>query len=706
MRSFTKGFKTALIGVWLVLMTVLLPPPATAQENADDSKAWEKAYWDARLDEEFKWIRAEAEVLITTATKTEKSLRKAPAIATVITAAEIRNMGARDLTDVLKTVPGFGVAVSSEGYNQFEVRGISTTLSEKILVMVDGHRVNTPYMGSGLVLLFDNLSLEKVRQVEIIRGPGSALYGANAFVGVVNVITKDADDADGMNVTVAGGNFNTKRVSASGGKSFKDKDFKIFGSVDYFDTDGDDATIKADRIAGAPFSMTPGNADPYLEKKEAFLKVSYGDLMFKGHYLQQDKGVYIGIANALTYDNVYDPEIFWSELSYSKSFTDKFSASLRTYLDYFRHHGKVVIFPKGFPGYPDMAPTGEAGLKDRTLGTELQLSWDMFRGNHVIAGFDFEHIKQYDVDYVANYNPFTFAPFGSFQDVSSWGNFNRDVTRKVWAVYFQDEWAITENLNLTAGVRHDNYNDFGGTTNPRAGIVWNFLKNADLKLLYGQAFRAPTFSDLYNAGNPDVLGNPNCKPEKIKSYEAALGYRFRDSYTINANYFRNEIDDLIIKDTSTSPALYTNRGGAKVDGVETVLRGQYSPANYWQLAYSWQNPKDADTDEDLPNVPSQRASFSVNYEVCKYLNAHADILWTGKRPRISGDDRGDMPSYTTVDLTLIAKNFCKGFEVRGMVHNLFDTEYEDPDLSGAQKLIPYDYPREGISALLEFSYRF
>jgi outer membrane cobalamin receptor len=646
------------------------------------------------------------ETFMVTATKRKISVRKAPAIATVITADEIRNMGARDLTDVLKTVPGFGVAISSEGYNQFEVRGISTTISEKILVMIDGHRVNTPYMGSGLILLFDNLSLEKVRQVEIIRGPGSALYGANAFVGVINVITKDADDVDGMDVTVAGGNFDTKKVSAVVGKSFKDNDLKIFGSVAYSDTDGDDVTIKADRIAGAPFSMTPGHADPYLEKKEAFMKVSYGDLMLKGHYLQQDKGVYIGIANALTDHNLYDPTIFWSELSYSKSFTDKFSASLRTYLDYFEHHAKLDVFPKGFPGYPDMAPTGEPSLKNRTLGTELQLNWNMFEGNHVVAGFDFEHIKQYDVKSLANFHPFTFAPLGSFQDVSSWGNFNRDVTRKVWAVYLQDEWAVLENLNLTAGVRYDNYDDFGGTTNPRVGLVWNFLKNADMKLLYGQAFRAPSFSELYNDGNPDVLGNPNCKPEKIKSYEIALGYRFGGSHTINANWFRNEIVDLIAKDTSTSPAIYTNRGSAKVDGVEVVIMGQYSPANYWKLNYTWQNPKDADTDEDLPNVPSQRAAFSVNYGVCKYLDAHADILWTGERPRVSGDDRGDMPSYTTVDLTLIAKNFYKGFEIRGIVHNLFDEEYEDPDLSGAQKLIPYDYPREGISALVEFSYRF
>ena len=137
-----------------------------------------------------------------------------------------------------------------------------------------------------------------------------------------------------------------------------------------------------------------------------------------------------------------------------------------------------------------------------------------------------------------------------------------------------------------------------------------------------------------------------------------------------------------------------------------MLTGKYGSANYWKLAYTWQEPRDADTDEELPNVPSHRASFSLNWGITKYLNAHTDILWTGERPRVSGDSRDDMPSYTTVDLTLIAKNFYKNLEIRGMVHNLFDKEYEDPDTSGAQMLIPNDYPRAGISALVEFSYRF
>ena len=688
-------FQNVSFGVALCLLILFSVPCAM---GADEEKQ------DA-LDELSLYELRNLETFMVTATKRKISTRKAPAIATVITADEIKNMGARDLTDVLKTVPGFGVSINEWGVNMFEVRGIKTVGSEKILVMMDGHRLNESYSGSALKHMFESLSVEKIKQVEIIRGPGSALYGANAFVAVINVITKDADDVDGLQAGVAGGSFDTKKAGFVGGKSFKDKKIKIFGSADYLKTDGSEPTIEADMLSPAPFSKAPGNADTHLDKKEAFVKASYGDVTFKGHYLRNDYGVYIGLANALADDNFVAYTDYWGELSYSNSFTDRVSASVRAYFDHWDQDTDLKLFPPGFPGYPDGA-TGKPSQNERTLGTELQSGWDISGGNHLIAGFSFEHIKQYDVKYGANYNPFTFEPLGSLQEVSSWANFNKDVTRKVWAVYIQDEWALKDNLNLTAGVRHDNYDDFGGTTNPRAALVWNFLENADIKLLYGQAFRAPSFVELYNDGNPNALGNPDLDPEKIKTYEVSLGYRFGGSYTVNANYFYNDIDDLIALDTSVSPPRYANIGGAKIDGIEAVLMGQYSPANYWKLTYTYQNPKDADTDEDLPNVPSQRAGLSLNYGFTKYLNGHTDILWTGKRPRVSGDDRGDMPSYTTVDLTLIAKNFWKNLEVRGMIHNLFDEEYEDPDLSGEQKLIPYDYPREGISALIEFSYRF
>ncbi|OQX09749.1 MAG: hypothetical protein BWK80_46520, partial [Desulfobacteraceae bacterium IS3] len=597
MRNFTKQFTAVVFGgiCLILMMTVCCPPSATSLEKAEDTEASEKEDWDARLEQEIKWIRAEAEAVIVTATKRKISVRKAPAVATVITADEIRRMGARDITDVLKTVPGFGVSINVSGGYMFEVRGVRTAENEKILLMIDGHRMNVPFWGG--LGEFNMLSVENIKQIEVIRGPGSALYGANAFVAAINIITKNADDTDGVEVSVAGGSSDTNKFSLIGGKSFEK--FEIAGSVYHSDSDGPRLTIDADRFAGKPYSKTPGKTDSYLEQNEVFLKASYGNLKFTGQYFDKERGTYIGFANALTDGSVYPHKNLWAELAYSHSFTDKASANFRIYYDRFEETDKtrLMLFPEGYPGFPD-GMFGCPSFKNRTVGTEIQSDMDIFKGNHLIAGFNYEYIEQYDVRRDTNFNPWTGDPLGSVQDISSWGNFNKDVTRKIWAVYLQDEWEIRENLNLTAGVRHDHYDDFGGTTNPRLGLVWSLLKDADIKLLYGQAFRSPSFQELYNDSNPSVLGNPNLEPEKIKTYETSLEYRFKGSHGINVTYFHNDIENLIIRDTA-SPAHYLNMSGAEIQGIEAGISGAYSADAYWKLSYTWQDPRNADNDARL-----------------------------------------------------------------------------------------------------------
>ena len=105
---------------------------------------------------------------------------------------------------------------------------------------------------SALMFTFDNLAVEKIRQIEIVRGPGSALYGANAFVAVINVVTKDADEANALEASIAAGNLDTKKISVLGSKAFDDN-LKIFGSIDYSDTSGTDATIEADFVSAMLF---------------------------------------------------------------------------------------------------------------------------------------------------------------------------------------------------------------------------------------------------------------------------------------------------------------------------------------------------------------------------------------------------------------------------------------------------------------------
>ncbi|GAM09078.1 iron-regulated outer membrane virulence protein [Geobacter sp. OR-1] len=648
---------------------------------------------------------------LVTATKRHTSLRKAPAIATIITADEIRNMGARNLEDVLKMVPGFGIATNEWGTHMIEVRGIRTGASEKILVMIDGHSLNRNTNGSALVYNVANkLPMENVKQVEIVRGPGSALYGNSAFVATINIITRNAEEIDGVETKLGGGSFDTFKGDLVAGKAIGDK-FTAFGSLDHYKTEGPRLRVEADTLTGTPFSLAPGTPSLKTKQTDAFLKVGYGDLTFRGHYLTQNENHYIGLASALTDDSFGVLENYWGELAYGLQLMDGLSANLKVYYDYYEQiGGQAKIYPNGFAGlFPD-GMIGKPELKNRTIGGELQFDWDLFKGNHLIAGVSYEVLSQYDVEQMANFNPNTGAPLGSVQKVANW---NKDATRQIFATYLQDEWQLCEQVNLTAGGRFDHYSDFGDTINPRVGLVWSFLESADLKLLYGQAFRAPNFQELYNINNPVVVGNPNLKPERIETFEAGVAWRLNRYFAADMNYFYSTIDDQIGWDTTSTPAVNANIGKSETQGVEMGLNGAYGANIYWKLAYAWQDPRDANTDQRLPYVPSHRASGIVNYALTKYLNLNTNVLWTGPRPRPQGDKRPEMPSYTTVDLAVTLKNLIDNLEIQATVRNLFDQRFKDPDtsggalnLAGTGPKIPGDFPRGGISFFVSATYRF
>jgi len=651
---------------------------------------------------------------LVTATKRPISIRKAPATATIITADDIRDMGARNLLDVLKMVPGFGVSINQYGTFMVEVRGIRTSTNEKILVMIDGHSLNKNIAGSALLYnVANNFPVENIRQVEVVKGPGSALYGNSAFVATINIITRNAEEINGLEAKVGGGSFDTYKEDLVGGKAIGDK-LTISGSLDHNKTNGPKLTVDADALTGSPFvSQAPGTPNLGSTHTDAFLKVGYGDLSFRGHFVNQKEGFYIGLENALSDNSYNEINNYWGELAYNLRLGEGLSANLKLYYDHYDQDPNVKIYPNNFTAaFPD-GMIGKPLVTNRTIGTELQLDWDAFKGNHLIWGFSFENMLQYGVEQLANFDPLTGNSLASVQEVANW---NKDATRQIYATYVQDEWRLLERVNLTAGVRYDHYSDFGDTVNPRAGLVWSFLDNADLKLLYGQAFRAPNFEELYNIHNPVVDGNPNLKPERIQTYEGGLTWRYNRFFAATLNYFYSFIYDQIGWTPSTTagtPAVNENIGNTVTQGIELGANGSISSALHWNVSYTYQDPRNADTERRLPYVPSQRATGSLNYAPTKYVNLHTDVLWTGTRPRDVGDTRPQMPAYATVDLATTFKNFFKTLEIQATVRNLFNTRYSDPDTSGGKvnvagtgPNVPGDFPREGISVFVTALYRF
>ena len=680
----------------------------------DDTPALNELDLDAVKGLEDEVALLAEELFVTIASRMEEKAVRAPSMVTVITAKEIKNIGARTLFDILQTVPGFDtIKNASFGVNRFGARGMQAS-DTKIKVLIDGHSLNMPFNGRATTF-FDDLPLKNVKKIEIIRGPGSALYGENAFLAVVNIITKDADDIDGIEVATGFGRYDTNEYGILFGKTLYN--INISGYARYHKTNGMSSTIDQDKIFGAPFALTPGKVNDSRINSDLNLKVSYKDIEFNAKYMNKNTEPFVGAQFALTDDSSEQRYNYvMGDLRYKLGIGDKITFKPRVYYDQYDFSFFEELFPDGFTIPFDLDGDGDIevfpfgmladGLgRNKRLGSEMQLNYNLFDNNTLTLGFDYIWEKQDNLRFITNFNPLTNASLGSMRDVSDTSNWIRGKIRQIWAVYIQDKWDITDRLGLTIGIRHDQYSDFEGTTNPRIGLVWNFMDNAHLKLLYGEAFRAPSFEETGTL-NPALVGNPGLDPETIRTYEIGLGYEFNEFINANVNYFYNDINDEIAltqKGLPTAPQVYENTGGPHIQGIEFELKADLN--KIWKEAYAFANYTylDAEAEGDLlPGVPKHKGNVGVNFPIGKNINANLHTFISDKRPRAEADSRDDSPGYALVNLTLIAREFFKDMEIKASLFNLLDKDYSDP---APINTIPTDLPKPGRTFFFELSFR-
>ncbi len=367
------------------------------------------------IQEEIRWLQAES--VITIATKYETPISKAPGTATVITAKEIKQMGFKTISDVLKIVPGFDIQMSVNGNFHFGVRG-RRNADNQVKLLVDGHSINEPGTG-GAAFIFYDLVVENAKRIEIIRGPGSALFGQNAFLAIVNVVTKDTEDIDGFQWTGSYGRFDTQNYNMLFGKEYGD--LKISGFFDYYDTEGFSRTIEQDILFPAPFSMTPGRSQNEKEKTDLNLKLSYKNLVANAKYMKKRREGYIGLDSALTDDNDWQDTYIFGDFVYKLPLGEKLEMVTRGYYDQVNTDATVESVPEGFfvtvptpfgpfvISYPD-GIKAIVRAKFYTFGFEDQFNYQMFERNKLTFGFQYEWIHQGDINFDTNIDTTTGLP--------------------------------------------------------------------------------------------------------------------------------------------------------------------------------------------------------------------------------------------------------------------------------------------------------
>ncbi len=674
--------------------------------------------------------------VVTIATGAKQTTIQASAVTTVITAEDIQAMGSNELSEVLQSVPGVYVRRSGTFYQAtYAIRGISTGFNPEVLMMINSIPLNQLVIGGSRRPIWDAPRLHDIARIEIIRGPGSAVYGADAYSGVINIITKNAKDIAGTEVGGRVGSFDSREAWLLHGGNYQGVDVSL--SVQAYHTAGPrleltaDAQTPYDQLMGGHFSATPGSMNLQRDSLDVRTEIGKGHWLLRAGYLGR-YNVGRGLSSTLdpfglSGDDRYNIDLTWHNPQLTEHWDVSTQVSYRTMKEM-----PETDFLNGLPGVTRRQADGSIavypygrifniGFAERHSRAEFSAFYSGWSNHLIRIGAGYHYADNYFNLTQTNLgiNPYTGQPIPPDSrpvDVSGTARaINPPATRGNWHVYLQDSWKLASGWELTAGVRHDDYSDFGGTTNPRLALVKQFSDDLAVKLLYGKAFRAPSSGELTTANNSSIVGSADLKAEKIETWELATEWQMQSQLRLAANLFYYEATDKIeyVAVTSTSGGANQaaqNIGIQRGQGVELETVWQVRPSLNLSAHYAYQNSKDKIKDQDMGYTPHHKIYLRGDWLFANHWHLHPQVLWIGERNHAIGDTRPPVDSYTKVDLTLRYKpskqtpwNFSIG------VQDLFDSDALDvasPSKVLGQYEVPNEIPIYGRQFFMEMGYRF
>lgn len=657
---------------------------------------------------------------VSIATGSKQTLRRAPAVASVVTAEDIAAMGATDLDEVLETVPGMHVARHFVAYAPLNtIRGIFSSNNPQTLMLQNGIPTTTMFTG-GKGNVWGGLPLENVARIEIIRGPGSALYGADAYAGVINIITKTAEDTPGTQAGVRAGSFATWDTWVQHGGKWGPMDVAAYirvGSTDGIsETIDADAQTRFDRLFGSNATRAPGAVNTGRDAIDGSLDLGYDNLRFRaGYKLRDDVSTGAGLAQALdpvgkAKSERITADLSWSDPQVSQNWGWGWTLSHLEYND---------TVPVNFQLYPAGAKFGANIFENGVIGGPSKWERDTrfsafatysgFKNNQLRFGLGHDDLDLYKTEENRNFrlSPTGLPiPLGAMLTFTGKDAFMEPHRRKVDYLYIQDEWKFAKDWTLTFGGRYDEFSDVGSTTNPRLALVWDATLDLTAKLLYGEAFRAPSFVELYSINNPVQQGKSSLRPETIRTLEAAFSWRARKDAEIKLNLFRYEMKDIIRaeanKDSGVGSIYNNSTGGQHGSGMELETVWDYSRSLRLTGNYSYQKSIDDATGQDAGYAPRHHLYLRSDWRYTSGWFSSAQVNWVADRKRAFGDNRPQIPDYTTLDLTLRSPTR-NHWDFAASVRNLFNANVLEPSL--APGLIPNDLPMAPRLLWLQATYK-
>lgn len=616
------------------------------------------------------------QVQITGSTLRDESFKTVPTAVTVFTREQINTMGFDYLYELLNLVPGYQFnrnGDSPSGYT-FSARGRrNSSEAREVLLIVDGRVFSDPRTGSadGSLPLFP---LAQIERVEIIRGPGSAIYGSNAFMGVINIISRQSQNS----ISISTGNENQRKADILFNHQLGNWQLNAYGHV-YADN-GFSYSLASGETTQDPRDANALNLD--LHNDSSRLQAAY-------HHLESDD---FYVAETLRNGfNQYLQETKQFSFDQDLSFTDSIETKLSLSYLAIKQEFNLQLLPEFYLSGLSQPDSNEAFLgkglfTGKTYRFVIANDATLSKTSSIQFGAEWRRNQETGAEAKNNYDLGQLAR-GEFP-VNFYGNFAQSTTigqldsQKMFGVYGQWLYELNNSTRLTLGSRFDHYQDIGKHLSPRLGIVHQFSDTQTMKLLYGEAYRAPSLSETGLTNNPVLVGNPELDYEIVKTWDLLWQGIWKNS-RLAINFFHNQFEQPIATGLIGSTRTYVNGEDQSNQGTSLEINQQ--------LNDQWLVRMHATHLFDLPDTAfreaDQLASISINYTSGAWNGNISSVYHSERHYLLTTTQQASLDSYW-LTYSKLGYKINQNLSVSTSIKNLTDENYKTPSQGSGLTGIP------------------
>jgi iron complex outermembrane receptor protein len=620
--------------------------------------------------------------IVVAAGKREQTEQQAPASVSIVTAQDIDLFGYRSLADVLRNQRSF--YLGTDGLNWFAgVRGFLRPgeWNSRLMVTVDGRPTNDIIFGQSHLDQDFVLPMEAVKQIEIIRGPGSALYGSNAVFGVINLVPKTGADINGVEARLTGGTQETGRASVLFGHAFDDGWDIVAGATGYTSQGDNDIVFSGVNDAAHDFGHIRG-AD-YEGAESGFIRARKGDFSIMADIENRIKD-----NRDATYDaSFYNPGTMHEQrenltLRYDHEINIDQSIHAMAFYGRYAYDQFFWLQQDAIP--PIYKYTTDA--YDDWLGEEVHYDWQATQKLHLLLGADGKEAidtRQHDFDTID----------GNLIDVPA--------SYSAWGIFGEAEYKYTDFLSFTGGLRLDGVQRIQRTVSPRFAVVLNATHQDTIKALYGRAFRAPNlYEEIYNA--PGNVPNPNLRPEIADTFEVVWERQFQSGWRTSLDGYVWKMADAMEDFTLANGYVQTRNGPTLwAHGIEAEVSRRWANGGSFRSYVTFSRAEhDSVTLEQSPQWIAGIAAVAPVYKDRVFLSVEPQYV--GRMKSVTGEFVS--PTFLT-NVVLTANNLAPTWDLQGGIYGLFANSAHLPSGGSFEQFEPVlNYPRTRF--LLTLTHRF